>query len=84
MYTYKSKVFFEETNLPNISQDGYGILNLRTGIVINKKYELNFYVNNALDKKYIVDTGNTGQAFRIPIFIARTLMFYGAQFKIRF
>lgn len=83
-YTYKSKVFFEETNLPNISQEGFGILNYRVGLTINKTYELGFYMNNALDKQYIVDAGNTGGAFGIPTFIAGAPRFFGAQLKVKF
>ena len=83
-YTYKSKVFFEETNLPNISQEGYGILNYKVGLTINKMYELGFYMNNALDKQYIIDAGNTGGAFGIPTFIAGAPRFFGAQLKVKF
>ncbi|WP_339659202.1 carboxypeptidase-like regulatory domain-containing protein [uncultured Polaribacter sp.] len=83
-YTYKSKVFFEETNLPEISQDGYGILNIKTGLVFNKDYELTFFMNNALDKEFIVDAGNTGGAFGIPTFIAGAPRFFGVQVKANF
>ncbi|MCL7763623.1 TonB-dependent receptor [Polaribacter sp. Z014] len=83
-YTYKSKVFFEETNLPDISQDGYGILNFKTGLVINKDYELTFFMNNALNKEFIVDAGNTGGAFGIPTFIAGAPRFFGVQVKANF
>ena len=83
-YTYKSKVFFEETNLPKISQDGYGIVNLRTGLNIGKKYEITLFMNNLLDKKYIIDAGNTGGAFGIPTFIGGAPRFYGVQLKADF
>ncbi|WP_158845783.1 TonB-dependent receptor [Algibacter sp. L1A34] len=83
-YTYKSKVFFEETNLPDISQDEYGLLNFRTGFVINKDYEINFYITNALDKEFIVDAGNTGGAFGIPTFISGAPRFFGVQVKATF
>ncbi|MCG1035849.1 TonB-dependent receptor [Polaribacter sargassicola] len=83
-YTYKSKVFFEETNLPEISQDGYGILNFKTGLIFNKDYELTFFMNNVLDKEFIVDAGNTGGAFGIPTFIAGAPRFFGVQVKANF
>lgn len=83
-YTYKSKVFFEETNLPEISQEGYGLLNFRTGLVVSKNYEINFYMTNVLDKEFIVDAGNTGGAFGIPTFIAGTPRFFGVQVKAEF
>lgn len=83
-YSYKSEVFFEETNLPGISQDGYGLLNLRLGARLDKTKELTFFVTNALDEEFIIDAGNTGQAFGIPTFIAGPPRFFGAQFSIRF
>ena len=83
-YTYKSKVFFEETNLPEISQDGYGLLNVRTGLIVNKNYEINFYITNVLDEEFIVDAGNTAGAFGIPTFIAGAPRFFGLQVKAKF
>lgn len=83
-YSYKSKVFFEETNLPNISQDAYGLLNLRAGLRLDETKELTFFMTNALDKEFKIDAGNTGQAFGIPTFIAGPPRFFGAQFSIRF
>lgn len=83
-YTYKSKVFFEETNLPNISQGGYGLLNIRTGLTLRKKYEIGLFMTNLFDKKYIVDAGNTGGAFGIPTFIAGAPRFYGVQMAVKF
>ena len=76
-YSFKSKVFFQEDNLPEISQDGYGLLNLRLGIRLDKTKELTFFVTNALDQEFIIDAGNTGQAFGIPTFIAGPPRFYG-------
>lgn len=83
-YSFKSKVFFQEDNLPEISQDGYGLLNLRLGIRLDKTKELTFFVTNALDQEFIIDAGNTGQAFGIPTFIAGPPRFYGIQFSVRF
>ncbi len=83
-YTFKSKVFFEETNLPTISQDDYGLLNFRLGLEFNKKHEIIFFMNNVLDEAYIIDAGNTGGAFGIPTFIGGAPRFYGVQLKTRF
>lgn len=83
-YSYKSEVFFEETNLPNISQEGYGLLNLRLGLRLDDTKELTFFMTNALDEEFIIDAGNTGQAFGIPTFIAGPPRFFGAQFSVRF
>lgn len=79
-YNYKSQVFFEEQNQPNISQDGYGLLNLRTGLrLLDGQYELAFYANNLLDEQYLIDAGNTANAFGIPTFIAGPPRLLGVQ-----
>lgn len=83
-YSYKSRVFFEETNIPGIEQDGYGMLNLRIGFNLDSKYDLMLYMNNALDESYIIDAGNTGGAFGIPTFIAGPPRMIGAQLTVNF
>lgn len=83
-YNYKSKVYFEEANQPNISQDGYGLLNVRTGIQLWRGIsEVAFYMNNALDEKYLIDAGNTAEAFGIPTFIAGPPRLFGIQLSSR-
>ncbi len=81
-YSYKSRVFFEETNVAGIEQEGYGLLNLRLGANFNEKYDIMFFANNALDEEFIIDAGNTGGAFGIPTFIAGPPRLIGAQFSI--
>ncbi|MFC3414337.1 TonB-dependent receptor [Algoriphagus hitonicola] len=83
-YSYKSRVFFEETNLPGIEQEGYGMLNLRLGFNFGQKYDLMLFANNALDEEFIIDAGNTGGAFGIPTFIAGPPRMIGAQFTVNF
>lgn len=79
-YTWKSKVFFEEENQPGISQEDFGLLNVKGGIrLFNEKIELAGYASNLLDNEYIIDAGNTGGAFGIPTFIAGPPRFFGFQ-----
>jgi len=79
-YTWKSKVFFEEENQPEISQDDFGLLNVKGGIrLFDEKLELAGYASNLLDNEYIIDAGNTGGAFGIPTFIAGPPRFFGFQ-----
>ncbi len=79
-YNYRTEVFFEETNLPGIQEDAYGLLNLRTGFGFNDgRYEVAFYAENLLDEEYIIDAGNTGGSFGIPTFIAGPPRFVGVQ-----
>ncbi|WP_421918945.1 TonB-dependent receptor [Marinifilum sp.] len=84
-YNYRTKVYFEESNLDIESQDAYGIFNIRGGFNLKKeKLHFNFYVNNAFDKNYLIDAGNTGRNFGIPTYIAGTPRFYGAEIKFNF
>lgn len=85
-YTYKSKVFFENTNQADLIQGNYGLLNLNTGVEFGQKPRVivGFYAKNLLDKKYIIDAGNTGNAFGIPTFIAGPPRFVGAELRVSF
>lgn len=84
-YTYKSLVFFEEENQEGISQDGYGLLNMRTGYYTqNRKWELAIYGSNLLNEEYLVDAGNTGLLFGTPTFIAGPPTLFGFQITGRF
>jgi outer membrane receptor protein involved in Fe transport len=83
-YAYKSKVYFDEDNDENIAQDAYGLLTFKAGVLYKKSLELGFYMNNALDEKYIIDAGNTGDAFGIPTYIAGPPRFTGAQISYKF
>lgn len=83
-YSFKSRVFFEETNLPGIEQGAYGMLNLRLGVNFAQKYDFMLFANNALDEEFIIDAGNTGGAFGIPTFIAGPPRMIGAQFTVNF
>lgn len=78
-YTWKSDVFFEDNNDPALSQEAYGLLNLRAGCLFGKdlSWEATFYMNNVLDEEYIIDAGNTGNTFGIPTYISGPPTFYG-------
>ena len=80
-YSWKSDVFFEDDNDPILTQDAYGLLNLKTGFTMGKdaSWEISIYVNNLLDEEYIIDAGNTGNTFGIPTFIAGAPRFYGVR-----
>lgn len=41
-------------------------------------------MSNVLDKEYIIDAGNTGDAFGIPTFIAGAPRFFGVQASAKF
>jgi outer membrane receptor protein involved in Fe transport len=83
--TYRGKIYFEDTNLAGISQDGTMLFNVRAGYALpNRHTEITLLVRNLLDKKYIIDAGNTGGAFGIPSFIAGAPRFVSLQLSQSF
>jgi outer membrane receptor protein involved in Fe transport len=87
-YQYKSKHYFDDNNANAggiLSQDGYGLLSLRaTYVPAGDRWAITAYVDNLLDKEYIIDAGNTGGAFGIPTFIAGDPRLYGVRATYRF
>ncbi len=80
VYQFKSKVYFEEDNQENESQEGYGLLNVRTGFRLPKQHlHLTFFMNNIFNEKYIIDAGNTGRNFGIPTYIAGSPRMFGVE-----
>ena len=83
--TYQSKVFFELPNNSAISQRGYTLVNLRAGVEFAEgKYRIGGFARNLLDKRYLIDAGNTGGGFGVPTYIAGEPRFYGVELSGRF
>jgi len=83
--TYRSRIFFELPNSPEISQDAVTLVNARAGVsVADGKYELAGFIRNAFNRRYLLDAGNTGGGFGIPTFIPAEPRFYGVQVTGRF
>ena len=76
-YTWQDKVYFDNTERDLISQDAYGLLNLNAQLDFENGFGLEAYISNALDEEYLIDAGNTGDAFGIPTFISGAPQFYG-------
>ncbi len=90
-WTFRSKVFFENENQPlaglDISQDAVSLVNFRIGLRdFDEVWEIEFYVNNVFNKKYLLDAGNLGgnPFFNTPTFIAGVPRFYGVGITGRF
>lgn len=80
---FRSRVFFEEDNRPELSQDAYALLNVRGGFrSLNERYELALYANNLTATQYIIDAGNIGDAFGIPTFIPGPPRLFGVQLQV--
>jgi outer membrane receptor protein involved in Fe transport len=89
-YSWKSKVYFENTNDERLTQAGYGLLNCTAGFRFkpsgNRKtyVEIGGYGKNVLNRKYIIDAGNAGDAIGFPTFIAGNPAVFGGQIRIGF
>jgi outer membrane receptor protein involved in Fe transport len=86
-YSYKSKVFFEDSNEPELTQDGYGLCNFTAGWTYQPKkvyYEIGIFGKNIFDEKYIVDAGNSGRQIGFPTYVGGTRSVIGIMAKIGF
>lgn len=82
-YTFKTHHYFEDQNTIGLEQEGFGLLNLNATLIFPKyDAQLQFFANNVMDEKYLIDAGNTGGAFGIPTFVAGPRRMFGA--KLRF
>ncbi|PSJ39137.1 TonB-dependent receptor [Sphingomonas deserti] len=82
--TYRSRIYFEVPNTPEISQEAVTLVNVRAGISFADRYELAAFARNLLDEDYLLDAGNTGRAFGFPTFIPAEPRLYGLQLTARF
>lgn len=86
-YSYKSKVYFEDSNEEELTQKGYGLANFTAGLRFHPKnvyYEIGAFGKNVFDTKYIVDAGNSGRQIGYPTFVGGSRSVIGVQFKIGF
>ena len=78
-------MFFELPNSPAISQGGYALVNVRAGVELaGGKYRIGGFARNALDRKYLIDAGNTGGGFGIPSYIRGEPRVYGIEIGGKF
>jgi len=97
-YTFKSQFFFDEENTefedpenpalaqnPPLSQDAYGLLNVRGGVrLLGGQVTVEGFAKNLLDEEYLIDAGNTGDAFGVPTYIAGPPRIVGIRLSGRF
>ena len=86
-YSWKSKVFFEESNEPELTQGAFGLLNFTAGYRMQPGkvyYEIGAFGKNVLDEKYVVDAGNSGRQIGFPTYVGGTRSVIGVMFKIGF
>lgn len=85
-WNWRSQVYFEDQNTPGIEQAGYALYNVRAGVRFGDKgqWDLSAFVDNASDKQYLIDAGNTGRLFGTPTYIPGNPRLYGVRFSGRF
>ncbi|MYL97162.1 TonB-dependent receptor [Novosphingobium sp. FGD1] len=72
-------------NLQDEVQGGYALVNARLGYeAADGGWRVEGFIENAFDKKYIMDAGNTGDSLGLPTFIAGAPRFYGISASFRF
>lgn len=86
-YAYKSKVYFEDSNEPELSQDGYGIVNFVAGWQFKPskvRFEASVYGKNILNEHFLVDAGNSGRQIGFPTFVPGAPSTFGVTLKAGF
>lgn len=68
--SYQSKVFFESSNYPGLSQSAYWLSDANIKLSPNQQqWQIELYADNLFDKEYLIDAGNTGGGLGIPTFV---------------
>ena len=84
-WTWKSKVFFEESNDPRFVQNAFGQLSLRSGLVFGDgRYTGTLFATNLLDQEYLIDAGNTGATIGSPTYVRGNPRFIGLELSGHF
>ncbi len=85
---YRSEQFFEDDNAAfggQLRQGGFMLLNLRLGYrPLNRRWEITGYINNVLDKEYLIDAGNIGLAYGLATSLRGAPRTCGLQATVRF
>ena len=84
-YTWQSKVYFEDLNTEDLSQEAYGLLNLQAGVTLAKyNTTISAWARNMLDEEYLISGGNAGSLFQIPTFVPGAPQMFGVKLTYQF
>jgi iron complex outermembrane receptor protein len=82
--SYQSEVFFESSNYPGLSQDGYWLSDVAVKLRPSKaNWRVEVYADNLFDEEYLIDAGNTGGGLGIPTFVRGMPLVAGLRFYAR-
>lgn len=83
-YAYKSKVYFEDSNEEELTQEGYGTLNFVAGWQYKPRtvrFEASIFGKNVLNEHFLVDAGNSGRQIGFPTFVPGAPSVFGISLK---
>ncbi|GAK33424.1 vibriobactin receptor [alpha proteobacterium Q-1] len=87
-YTYTSRIFFTDDNQQSggvNQQPSFGLADLRGGFQVRDgQLSIGGFVENAFDKNFLIDSGNTGGGFGLPTQIAGPPRMFGLEVRGRF
>jgi iron complex outermembrane receptor protein len=87
-YAYRGKQFFTQFNRANVSQDGYGLVNLRVGYgAPDDKWAVTLYGDNLADEEYfstVLESGVAAPGTVVPQAILGPPRTYGVVFQYNF
>ncbi|WP_317930654.1 TonB-dependent receptor [Halioxenophilus sp. WMMB6] len=82
-YSYRSEVYFDIEN--NFKESAVGLLDLRLGMATQDgNWSAALFIDNATDEEYIIDAGNTGNAFGFATYIEGAPLMYGLELRKHF
>ena len=85
--SYKSKLYFEDNDREDLSQDEFSIVNATAGVKFTKgrlSYDLGFWGKNLMNTEYLIDAGNAGDAIGLPTFVAGAPATFGIRASVLF
>jgi len=84
-YSWRSKVYFEDDNNPELTQDAYGLLNLNLAFHFHRpSLNVSFFAHNVTNEQYIISAGNTGLMFGAPTFVPGLPRTFGTRIRWNF
>ena len=79
--SFQSEVFFESSNYPGLSQDTHSLTDISVQFSQEaSSFAYEVYLENAFDKEYVIDAGNTGGGLGIPTYVRGMPRIAGVRF----
>lgn len=82
-WVWQSRVYFENDNDPKLTQPAYGLLALQLGFR-RGAWTLEAWMQNALDKEYLLDAGNVGNDLGLPTYVPGARRLFGCRTGYQF